>query len=232
MRMIQSQIRHQLQTRRLHELQEVVKMQSTWLSDFWMALLTAWLSKAALLVFGVFALSGCQHLDPSETHSLLGKTFGPNKKDDVGEAIAITSNRRIVIVMVKPEKSNGEPGEWGRFCAEPPPDTAAELFTLFNAYVNAAHKTESRLDTGVANTYTQLAESLFHRSQGVQYLRDSLYNLCQLYANNALEQNAVAAGFSEIIKNAKDLIDAELRTCRDSGVNSDQSLPKGRAVIS
>jgi hypothetical protein len=194
-------------------------------SSYW-AFLATWLSRAALLTFGAFALSACQHLNPNEAHPVLSKTFGPNKKDDVGEAIAITSNRRIVIVMVKPEKSNGESGEWGKFCAEPPPDTATELFTSFSAYVDAKHKSRSSLDAGVVSTYNQFAKSLFQRSQGIQYLRDSFYNLCQLYANNALKENEVSAKFNEIIQNAKGLIDTELRTCRDSKVNLDQAPPK------
>jgi hypothetical protein len=192
-------------------------------SQYWV-FLTAWRSRVALLTFGAFVLSGCQHLDPSETHPVLSKTFGPNKKDDVGEAIAITSNRRIVIVMVKPEKSNGESGEWGKFCAEPPPDTVTNLFTMFKAYFDSSSYNDPKTKAEIINTYNQLATAIFRRSQGVQYLRDSLYNLCQLYVNSALKDDEVAAIFSEIIQKASGLIDTELKTKGNAETNSDRPI--------
>ena len=158
--------------------------------------------------------AGCQHLNPNDTHPVLTKTFGPNKAADVGEAIAITSNRRVVIVMVKPSKADGTDGEWGKFCAEPPPDTAIEQQSTFKAILEGKVQRPGTEGTGkgeLTSEELRFLTSLFKRSQGAQLFRDGLYSLCQLHANGALSSSDVRALYDELLKQAAGRIDLELQ---------------------
>ena len=160
------------------------------------------------------AVCGCQHLNPSDSHPVLSKTFGPNKSDDVGEAIAITANRRVVIVMVKPRASDGKAGDWGKFCAEPPPDTALEQQSTIKAVFEATLKkptTDGTAKGEFTSEELRFLSVLFQRSQGVQLFRDGLYSLCQLHANGALTDAEVGPLYKELLSKASQGIDSELK---------------------
>ena len=144
----------------------------------------------ALMAIAALGISGCQSMDPSATDSFSRMTFGPNTGDGVGEAIAVTAERRIVIVMVKPKD-----GERGRYCAEPPPGVSAELLEQLKAM----------------QTPTEIAQRLVRRTQGVQWFRDGLHSLCQLYINDALKEADVKRAFEELVRTSSELIKIELK---------------------
>lgn len=169
-----------------------------------MKILTALMAAAGL------GISGCQSLGPSATDPVSSLTFGPNTSGGVGEAIAVTAKRRIVIVMVKPKD-----GERGRYCAEPPPDVSPELLEQIKAMVDADAKLgQEQPGKGKAEgpkTYLEIAQRLVRRTQGVQWFRDGLYSLCQLYVNDAIKEADVKHAFEELVKTSSELIKIELK---------------------
>ncbi len=168
--------------------------------------------KAAVALASVAALllSACANINPTEDYPVVSKTFGPNKKDDVGEAIAITASRRVVIVLLKP------PGlEAPHYCAEPPPDVSPVLIEAFKASVKAEGQSDANKKASasgeVERTSSALAEQLFKRHQGVQWFRDGLYSLCQLSLNGFIDQKSTDIRLGKLIEESAKLIEAEIK---------------------
>lgn len=144
-------------------------------------------------------LFACANINPTDNYPVISKTFGPNAPADVGEAIAIKADRRIVIVMVKPTKNEKSDGEWGKFCAEPPPDVANEISHWLTAKISAQNENSPKMSAEETRTEIQKIQALFSRTQGAQMFRDGLYNICQLYANNAIAPKDVEPLFKHLL---------------------------------
>ena len=123
--------------------------------------------------------------------------------------------------------SRGAPiyGEWGRFCAEPPPDSASELTNLLEAHAVAKDASGKEINGSFSNTDILLVKQLFQRSQGVQLFRDGLYNLCQLHANEAIAPHEVSDIFRTLLQQASNTIDVELRT------HAKEDFPGGKSLL-
>ena len=165
---------------------------------------------SALMAIAGLGISGCQSLGPSAADPVSSMTFGPNASDSVGEAIAVPPKRRIVIVMVKPKD-----GERGRYCAEPPPDVSPELLEQIKALVDADAKVggeqPGKTQTQGQKNYMEIAQRLVRRTQGVQWFRDGLYSLCQLYVNDAIKGADVKHAFDDLVRTSSELIKIELK---------------------
>ena len=161
-------------------------------------------------------LTACQHISPSDKHPILHKTWGPNAPADVGEAIAVKADRRVVNVILKPKE-----GEWPRFCAEPAPDVAQNLTSALNAAIQGTLHGDPNKNIAsgtISNSLTTTIQDLFRRTQGVQLARDGLYGLCQLYVNGALTGPAVEAAYTTLIEVSADVIKHELGRTRPTEV--------------
>ena len=177
---------------------------------------------ALLVLASSLAAVGCASLNPTNEYPVISKTFGPNSSPDVGEAIAITADRRIVIVLVKPPKGDKSDGEWGRFCAEPPPDAASEVSRWFTASLAASSRATppgvpASASGTLSNTDIQAIRSLFTRSQGIQMFRDGLYSLCQLYANGALHAKEVEPLFKLLLSTSASTVRSEFSRPAEQG---------------
>lgn len=157
-----------------------------------------------VVLFGVL-VSGCQYINPNDSHPVLSKTWGPNKANDVGEAIAIKAERRIVIVMFKPAQ-----GSWARFCSEPSPDISQNLTNALTAVLQASLTKNEPGNIQIANQIATTAKDI-HRSLGIQWARDQLFGLCQLYANEAIKPDIADLIFRDILTQSANIILEEVK---------------------
>lgn len=160
-------------------------------------------------------LSGCSYLTPPMERPVI--------EDHSGHLGTFTTvaERRMVIT----KRDYGDKDAYtSKFCAEPPPDATQSIASTLTAALTAsaaglAAKPEVAAQFG--RTLETTAQSLFQRSQGVQFFRDGLYNLCQAYLNGALNgkdmngqpidnEQGYVMRYTELLTAAKLIILAEI----------------------
>ena len=106
----------------------------------------------------------------------------------------------------------------GKICAEPPPDAAGQFAATFAAALSGPMKEK----TISANTQATLALSmkqLFQRSQGVQFYRDAIFALCNIYINNAISPKQYIEELRALRTTAEALIKAEIPSIKDLDID-------------
>lgn len=120
-------------------------------------------------------------------------------KDNVGNAVAtvsLSADRRTVLVGM-----NGE--NQGRFCAEPPPDSATGLKTELDASLKASAKSakaEGSADMKVTDKSEQTIVVLAERTPALDAFRTGVYALCQFNLNGAVTDDQVSKLFTRLIE--------------------------------
>jgi hypothetical protein len=155
------------------------------------------------------SLSACgmSWIAEPKTNPVIEDRVGLFGRQPVG-TLATTAERRIVLVRI----AENDP-KLGQFCAEPPPDAAENIANKLALAVEATVKTPEAEGSGRLELAKQLAtsvQSLFHRSQGLQFYRDSMYNLCQSYLNGALDPNQFIERSGVLLDKSHELILKEL----------------------
>jgi len=115
-------------------------------------------------------------------------------------ALATAADYRVVYVRI---------GE-GKICAEPPPDAAGQ----FAAVIAAAISGPLEKQTVSADAQAGMALSmkqLFKRTQGVQFYRDGLFALCNLYMNDVIDNKQYLTEVQALRLSAKSLIESEIQ---------------------
>jgi hypothetical protein len=160
--------------------------------------------RTLFLIFLAAASSGCALFSSPKEQPVLEEhadNWFNNAKMNV---FSTTAERREVIVKFPDNK----------FCAEPPPDVAEALsssLTLLaqgSASDKASGEVSARLEA--AKTLATSIRMLFTRSQGVQYLRDGLFHLCQAYLNHAIDEAQYLEMYKELLTKSQALIILEL----------------------
>jgi hypothetical protein len=118
--------------------------------------------------------------------------------------LSTTAERREVIFKFPDNK----------FCAEPPPDVAEALSSslILLAKGSATDKTTAEVSARLeaAKTLATSVRTLFRRSQGAQFLRDGLFNLCQAYLNHVIKEDQYVAMYQELLRISQRLVEKEL----------------------
>ena len=157
-----------------------------------------------LFLFGFF-FSGCAFFTPPKQHPVKHDWAGPWLRKKATHVFSMTPERRTVIVMPK------HPEEKVKFCAEPPPDVAENLVSTLRFLAEASAKNpEFKASADLYKAISATPSSLFIRSQGVQLLRDGLYNLCQACINGAINQGEYSKKYTELLKASLELIKLEI----------------------
>lgn len=116
---------------------------------------------------------------------------------DVISTVSLSADRRTIVVVT-------EGANRGKFCAEPPPDTATGLKAELSAALKAKAEAEKKAITGeidadfkdqVTTEVTVLAE----RTAPLDGFRTGVYALCQLYINNGISPTDVRPLFEKLI---------------------------------
>lgn len=121
-------------------------------------------------------------------------------KDNVGDSVAtvsLSADRRTVLVGM-----NGD--NRGRFCAEPPPDSATGLQTELDATLKAAAKSEkvkaeASLESGIKDKSATSVVVLAERTPALDAFRTGVYALCQFHLNGAVSDEQVGLLFTRLI---------------------------------
>ena len=122
----------------------------------------------------VFVLTGCAAFTAPKEQPVI--------EDKVGEnfgVLAVTAERRAIIFGRKGVNA-------GRICAEPSPDVAESLVSSLKVIAEASAKRgdlEAKAGFEFGKTLATAISTLFVRSQGIQFMRDSTYALCQAHLN-------------------------------------------------
>jgi len=184
-------------------------------------------------MFLVFALSGCAvFTSPKEkpiiedhTHNWFG--WAGLKKFTV---FSTTAERREVIVKY--------PGNL--FCAEPPPDVAESLASSFSLLAQGAAKSkgvDANLKLEATKSLSSAIRTLFTRSQGVQFMRDGAFHLCQSFLNKVIDEKKYLELYKELLEVSVKLVEKELPDMKDKRAvdaveNSEAAATEAKAAAS
>ena len=111
---------------------------------------------------------------------------------DIGDhypGLAVSAERRLILAHIK--EGSGIP----TICAEPSPDAAQALLSLFSLSGEQTIPTGQGTHAGITELIETTPFQLFSRSQGVQLYRDSIFALCQM-AMNKWVSGSIAVDYS------------------------------------
>jgi hypothetical protein len=177
-------------------------------------------------MLAAFTLSGCagmlQSMNQDPFRNVVVR-YSTGERKDVATALSLDSSRRIILVGMDPDARNA-----GKFCAEPPPDTANALENAFKAGLTAKANVKNQAGEGSVNaedigrvTPVTIVSS---RSAAVDMYRTGVFALCQYYLNGAISGPELIKAFASLTDNvAQKLADAKV-------VASSDPAASGRAV--
>lgn len=187
--------------------------------------------KTLFLIVLVVALPGCALVSSPKEQSVI-EDHATNWFDmDKMTVFSTTAERREVIVKFPDNK----------FCAEPPPDVAESLASSLTLLAQGSVKDttagEASARLEATRTLATSIRSLFTRSQGAQFLRDGLFNLCQAYLNGAIKEPEYVALYKDLLGRSQALIERELpdindKRAADAAKNADAAATEAKAAAS
>lgn len=129
------------------------------------------LCASALLV-----LAGCA----STTATFFNRPVVEDSIKDVASTVSLASDRRTVIVATSGANR-------GRFCAEPPPDTATGLKTELEASLKAKlERAKADLGLDLKDKAETTVVVVAERTAPLDAFRTGVYALCQYHLNGAI----------------------------------------------
>ena len=135
-------------------------------------------SFTCLTLCGLLILSGCATFSSGGNRTDVVVQVPLEQKSKHLTGVALTAERRLI--LTKRGTNNV------LVCAEPHPDVAEALVDIFRSNTQALlGNTELRAD--IATLLSTAPFSVFQRSQGVQFYRDSTFALCQMALNGWIE---------------------------------------------
>jgi hypothetical protein len=149
--------------------------------------------KLAVLITSVSLLSGCA----STVGTFYHRPVVEDNVKDMISTLSLSADRRIVLVS-----THGK--TLGKFCAEPPPDTATGLKSELEASIDTKVKSEkikadidaaAKLNDKFQTNITVIAD----RTAPLDAFRTGVYALCQFNLNGAVADNQVQPLFEKMI---------------------------------
>lgn len=112
---------------------------------------------------------------------------------DVASTVSLAADRRTVIVSTQGKGI-------GKFCAEPPPDTATGLKTELEASLKAKlDKIKADVEGGLKDKVETTVVVLAERTASLDAFRTGVYALCQYHLNGAITDAQLAPMFERLI---------------------------------
>lgn len=148
--------------------------------------------------FATFAalvtLSGCA----STIGTFLNRPVVEDNVHDTLSTMSLAADRRTIII-----KTTGD--DKGRFCAEPPPDTATNLKTELEASLEAKAKLEKAKadlagEFGLKDKLEASVVVIAERTAALDAFRTGVYALCQFHLNGAIADGSVPEMFKRLIQ--------------------------------
>ena len=156
--------------------------------------------KSVLLVTVLLVLlSGCaSYFTPRPP--IVEDRVGVWGKEKVG-TLATAPDYRVVYVLLDRE---------ARLCAEAPADAGAQFGATFAAALTTPTGGAAPLSAEARAGLAVAMKQLFKRSQGVQFYRDGMFALCNMYLNGALTKEEYVSELKELGNLAASLIKEEI----------------------
>jgi hypothetical protein len=151
--------------------------------------------------------------------------------------VGTTADRRLAFIRLGPIKPDGT----GRFCAEPPPDVAQNVAREIASALNVKIKDQVEFGGSFDSRSSIVAQILLARSQGIQYMRDSMFNLCLAHMNgminneqylNQLEQTMARGGLLIRVEIERSLSDSARSAAAAVGSASNSLLYENPTTVS
>jgi hypothetical protein len=101
----------------------------------------------------------------------------------------------------------------GIVCSEPSPDATLDTALHGRAGIGAglARGLGASGEAEASQAQQATTSAIFTRSQSVQFLRDTMYYLCQAQMNGKLDDDAYMKKFDDLVRRSYDLLLTELR---------------------
>lgn len=165
--------------------------------------------KTSILILPVTVLCGCaMFTSPKEQPVIEDHSNNWFNREKLG-VLSTTAERREVVIKFPDNK----------FCAEPPPDVAESLISSLSLLAQGSVKDKTAGEASARLEATKaLATSirtLFTRTQGAQFLRDGLFNLCEAYLNHAITAAEYVGLYKDLLAKSQALIVLELPDLKD-----------------
>jgi len=106
-------------------------------------------------------------------------------------------------------------GKVFRTCAEPPPDVAMQLIDKFTAKGG-----NGEISAEASAEISQNALQLAQRTQTIQFLRESLFRLCEISLNTQLASDEISKLYNMVLEAAKSMAEAEKFTAEKGAADA------------
>jgi hypothetical protein len=139
-------------------------------------------------------VAGCA----SSLSTMFNRPVVENSVGGVISTVSLSADRRNVMVVTTPGKTQG------RYCAEPPPDTAKEIATQLKAVAKLEAEVAGKPHKGEAEFHELVKEQmhvLASRTPALDAFRIGLYSLCQMYVIEAINEAQVNTLLGKLIDN-------------------------------
>jgi hypothetical protein len=110
-------------------------------------------------------------------------------------------------------------GKTIRTCSEPPPDVAMQLADKFTAK-GGSGEISAEASAEISQNALQLAQ----RTQTIQFLRESLFRLCELSINSQLAPDSISILYGKVLDAAKSMAEAEKSTAEKAATDAQNRL--------
>lgn len=162
--------------------------------------------KLSLIIF-IAALSGCaKFTQPARFHSI----------DEEGKVYWFdydASRRGALLYKFDPDEMSKNPRPI-RYCAEPTPDVALSLINELKLFKPDGSGASASFNTSVV----KLAE----RTQMVQFLRESLYRLCEQSINETIKYGDMKDAYLKVIEAALAMAEADRENAKRAVIEAEK----------
>ena len=165
-------------------------------------------------------LTSCSAFTPPIEKPIIEDKSHASAKGAKVAVFSTTAARRSVLVQF-PKNA-----EFGKICAEAPPDTADALISSLTFAASLKAKSAQAEGEAKAELNRQLAttvNALLDRSQGLQLFRDGAFHLCLAWQNGILDNAGYVKQYEELLHKSSDLIskEIELKDAKNAGKASE-----------
>lgn len=127
---------------------------------------------------------------------------------------ALDASRRMIIYKLL----NDERKSVSRVCAEPPPDVGEEVRSALEAAINASIENDKvtqkfAIESAIKKELATKLKNI-SRPAGIQFERDMIASLCQMYLNEALDASQTRIFFNKVIDKSSDILLAEINASK------------------
>jgi len=141
------------------------------------------------------------------------------KRDQIANVGTLSTSASRRVVIVNSSFKSKEPFLESAFCAEPSPDITEDVIASLTSKSDLSGgaettgeiaKLQAQAKVELARNFQSVGQILFKRTQGAQFWRDGLFNLCQSYVNGSIGKEQFEKKYDQLLQNSVELIRLEI----------------------